>query len=349
MKWNSKKLMALALSASMLMGSSMVALAADSEEGSATGTGSVEGSVSTDVFSVVVPTVESSTFGFILDPEGLIEKTEQAHYTGKTFEEGATLFFVRADEDAAYNYTSSSDKVSVTNKSTMAVSVSLKAEVALGENGSGITMTSDNTFAGDTAASIYLALTDGANTKAIDAEEGASLTSSIAAAPAEAYEYSYSSDGGYSYKIKDDEGLTDINFPEYSFYLTGAANSAGDWSELTAATPSVTVTWTIEPTENAAPSIATTTYTLEEGSDLEIAVNLGSGEAAATGISSITYKNTSGATRTLDTNYYTLNNGTLTFDASVRELLTAAGVTTRTFTLIFDDASSTTVDVTLTL
>lgn len=367
MKWNSKKLMALVLSASMIMGSSTVAFAAgtdddttpaegtetdtdtSSAEGTASGTGALEGTVETDVFSVVVPTESSTAFNFILDPEGLIAKTESAHYTGKTFEESANLFFARSDTDKEYDYTSSSDRLTVTNKSTTPVSVALKATVDL-TAADGVTTTNDNTFAGDTTASIYLALTDGTNAAAIDATEGASITANIAAAPADAYEFGYDENSGYTYELKSEDDLSaaDITFPDYSFYLTGAANSAGDWSELGSAAPSVSVTWTIAKTDNTAPSISgTTTFTAETDTPVVVSVNLGTGDAAATGIASLTYVNASGATKTVSTTDYAYEDGSLTLSASAVNVFVESVNATRTYTITFDDSAATTASFTI--
>ena len=55
----------------------------------------------------------------------------------------------------------------------------------------------------------------------------------------------------------------------------------------------------------AAPSIATKTYPLTRGQNTEITVDLGLGTLAATGISSITYLNSTGAEKTLDSANYT--------------------------------------------
>ena len=52
MKWNSKKFMALALSATMVVGSSMTTFAADEVSGGSQGSGVFEGSATTDGFKV---------------------------------------------------------------------------------------------------------------------------------------------------------------------------------------------------------------------------------------------------------------------------------------------------------
>lgn len=82
-------------------------------------------------------------------------------------------------------------------------------------------MTDDEEFTDDSPASLYLALTDGETTAAIDEEEGAVIHATLEG----------SSDG--------DE------YSSYSFQLTGSVNPYADWSELKDAKPKVTVTWKV--------------------------------------------------------------------------------------------------------
>ncbi|EOS68734.1 hypothetical protein C817_05892, partial [Dorea sp. 5-2] len=68
----------------------------------------------------------------------------------------------------------------------------------------------------------------------------------IDAAPEDAYEYGYDSERKeYTYQMKED--VSGIEFPSYSFQLTGASNGNGDWSEFTKETPKLTVSWKITP------------------------------------------------------------------------------------------------------
>ena len=83
-----KKMMALALAASMVLGSSTVAFAADGDPTpggtvNVSGSGSVEGHVNKEVLNVVLPTVPSGTpsaFAYTMDPERLIQGTDAAKY-----------------------------------------------------------------------------------------------------------------------------------------------------------------------------------------------------------------------------------------------------------------------------
>lgn len=73
-----KKMMALALATSMVLGSSMMAFAAEGDatpggSGNVSGAGSVEGHVNKEVLNVILPTVPSgsSAFAYTMDPESI--------------------------------------------------------------------------------------------------------------------------------------------------------------------------------------------------------------------------------------------------------------------------------------
>lgn len=252
---NLKKFMAVALAATMVLGSTSIAFAAD-DEGTGTGTGSLEGTVSTDVWQVVVPTDAGTAFNFTLDPEGLIAKTNEAKYGGNDiYQDDATVFFGNADADGnVVSYSNVSDAVTLVNKGTQLAKVTLSAEMSGldvdTDNTADITMATADTFADDTV-SLYLALVDANDTATPitgDSTDPTTATAVIGAAPEGAYEYKYDADGqAYEFALVDD--LTGITFEEYSFKLTGACNTAADWSALAAAAPVVTVTWTVEAYE----------------------------------------------------------------------------------------------------
>lgn len=174
---------------------------------------------------VLLPTGTEHTFDFIMDPQELISRTDAAAYGGLSFEEGATLFFRRHEEGAGKAYSSLSDELVITNLGTADVEVEITAGVSPDSLGP-ITMTDDKTFAGDTEASLYLALTDGEHTLPIDVENTAVIRTMLAGADGE------NETGG-----------------EYRFRLVGAVNRNGDWSETGNANPRVTVTWKVMPGE----------------------------------------------------------------------------------------------------
>lgn len=331
-----KKYMAVTLATVLTLSTSVMALAG------ITGEGGLEGTVDTDVYSVILPTEADNVadLDFILDPEQLIANTDAEKYGGVEFEEGATLFFANGVSDNT-TYSSKSDDLTVVNKSTFDVDVTVSATVTGADD---ITLTDDSTFADDTSASVYLALVDDENEVAITSS-GASIKTQVDKAPAGAYEYSWSEEKGYEYKLS--VSANDMEFPEYSFNLTGASNSAGDWSELEEIAPTVEVTWEIkEHKDNAAPSIATTAVTYSKANGVNISVDLGGGELGATGITSV---DTVAAGKKYPwTTGYTLTGSTLKFDSTAAINTLAVGQS-RTVRVTFDDDAATYVDLTVTI
>lgn len=242
MRQNIKSYVAVILAVIMVVGSTMSVSAESLGQGSETGIGEVEGSVKTDIYQVILPTNTTGIFDFILDPQGLINKTNGAAYGRKEFEADSTVFFERTDGETEVDYSNKSDFVTITNKSSIAVDVSLHVSVSP-SSVEGITMTDDKEFTDDTDTSLYLAIMDGENEFPIG-EEGVTIDVTIDAAPQEAYEYMYDSESNeYVYKLRNDLGR--IEFGKYSFQLTGAANGKGDWTEAVDAKPEVTVAWEI--------------------------------------------------------------------------------------------------------
>lgn len=240
-----KRYVALLLAVILALGLPAAVSAEDLGQGDEkTGAGEVEGSVQQDIYQVILPTVTDDMFDFIMDPQGLINKTDGAAYDGKTFEKDATLFFKRTDGGVEEDYSSMSDAITITNRSSMAIDVSVEVSVEEDSLG-GIKMTDDKEFTDDTDASLYLALSDGENVVPVGTD-GVSMDVTVDAAPAEAYEYKYDKERElYTYGMKDD--LSGVEFPEYSFQLVGAANGKGDWSKLTGEAPRIKVAWKIVP------------------------------------------------------------------------------------------------------
>ena len=101
------------------------------------------------------------------------------------------------------------------------------------------------------------------------------------------------------------------------------------------------------PTE-AAPSIEELSYTMTEGQDVVITVNEGAGDLAADDITKITYTGTSGSAKELADTNYTYEDGTLTIKASFIDTLFAANISSRDYTIVFNDSAPTSVTITLT-
>jgi hypothetical protein len=243
MKYGKKRI---ALIFSLILSMSVNVFAQDMEQQNEIGVGEIEGTVKENVYQVVLPTVTNEAFDFIIDPQGLINKTNGAAYSGATFSEASTLFFKRTDGKIEEDYSNKSDEVTITNMSSIAIKLSVNISMLESSLG-GINMTDDESFIDDTSTSLYMALIDGKNVVPIG-YEGASFEVEIEAAPEEAYEYSYDNQlDKYSYKLKDD--ISGIDFHKYTFQLTGAANGKGDWSKLDNVAPEINVSWKICSTE----------------------------------------------------------------------------------------------------
>lgn len=232
---------AFTLAAAMVM-VSPVSVFAEVEEGSNTGIGKVEGSVRADVYQVVLPTADSHTFDFIIDPLELINQTDGARYGGKSFEKGSTLFFRRTDGEAKEDYSSTSNPITITNKGSVPVDVSLNVRMLPASLG-GIRMTNDREFADDTGASLYMAVLDGENIMPIGID-GVKINTTLAAAPEGAFEYGFDKiKGKYTYKLKKD--LNEVTFDTRSFRITGAVNRKGKWQQLEDVSPKIVISWKI--------------------------------------------------------------------------------------------------------
>lgn len=365
---NYKKVLAAALAMTMVAGSSVMAAApgksyvsapdasaetSSDATGTITGGGQMEGKVDKDVFHIVVPSsVQGSNaatfngFNFVMDPQKLITKTQAAKYvTGSNivadgFVEDKTLYFVNKTDRQLDN---TSDYVKVTNKSSIDVEISLEAAM---QNLGSITMSETETFE-DESTSLYLAVIGGADKKAIDATTGAEVTGKIAKAKPGAYDTVYDDGTGYDYKLVNDDPTL---FSTYEFALTGATNEKGNWLNVTD-TPSVQLTWKVEPAAPvvpAAPSIATKEYKMTTGTPVEITVDLGAGDKAATGITEITYDTASATGSKLAKDRYSFADGKLTISKDyVTTLCGLSGFTSRDFKVIFNDAAKTEVTITL--
>lgn len=294
MKKFGKKLMALTM-AGVLMCAPLTAFATEVDDesaaqGNTTGSGDVEGIVNKDVFKVVLPTVAAgdTTFNFILDPQGLIKDTNGSKYTNATFDSTAKgLYFANPQSDGTTKYMASSPALTATNKGTVDVDVTLTATAdadSLKDATAGYTigLAANDSFANDKSTNIYLALVSGSQTATLSAE-GATITDSLAAAPSDAYEVTYNSASSkYEYGLTAAAQAADYTgFKSLDFNLTGACNTAADWTAAEDAAPSVEVTWTLEkhaeePTFTTGAAVGAINYTK------------GSGKTALASITSIT-------------------------------------------------------------
>ena len=244
-KKNFKRFAALALAATMTVGSAMTVFAADGDApaGTAEGNGSYEGGeMKYPTMSVTLPTIPAGTYDYIADPNGLIAATSNEKYTDATFT-GTTGIFFETETDT---YTEKSAAQTVTNENAQDIDVTVKLEQKTA--GDAIIKYADSaTFdSADTENKLYLAITDDATTDAqvaaLTATGAATLTTTVAGVP-ENYEPGYNStDDKYEYTLKT-TGLAD--WKECSFILTGAVNTNATWGDEVDF-PAIKVTWSVK-------------------------------------------------------------------------------------------------------
>lgn len=200
--------------------------------------------VGNDVVSMSLPIVsdsETSVFDFILDPQGLLYSTDAVRYGGGTVEEGATLLFYNKEGD--YNFSHHSDWLTVTNRSTVPVRVTITAQVTdLGD----IRLVESADFAESTEPDIYLAIVDDqGNIQPLSDDGQASVSLEMDAAPENTYVFRLDEETHtYQYGMSMDPNR--IDFDTYSFGLIGACNANAEWQNISVH-PTITVTWCVEP------------------------------------------------------------------------------------------------------
>ncbi len=359
---NFKKFVAAALAATMVIGGSVTAFATTTTtEGSQDGAGTSEGHVDKNVVDVVLPTTTATTFAYTMDPERLITATSAARFDeGTVFptQDDTGVYFLTAEK----TYANTSNTVQVINKGAVEQKVTIKAKLTAGAKD--IAVLSAAPAADATTAGLYLTAKVANVTKALstsDAEWYLKLPGND-----NNYEVAYdTTQTKYVYKKKT-SGLAAWKAADIS--VTGAVtNGIAVESDTTA--PQITVSWKFEnvpaqndsttyessPTftdfsdtpaapANAAPSIATTSYQYTAGQNVEVTVSLGTGNLAATGVTSVTFTNDSGTVTTLPTTRWSYSNGKLVFNDTYTSALNGK---TRTHVVTFNDTAGTTVNVTL--
>ena len=194
----------------------------------------------TEIVSVVLPIVEDTNiFNFFIDPQNFLFRA-YAETPNVYVEEGANLLFVRRADDNYY-LGCESDKLSVINKSTVPIVVTVTARF---EGVNGLSLVEYNDFSHSTDCEMYLALIDDEGNELSLSEDGeVSFEIELDRAPLEAYAYEYDeATGVYRYACE----MREIEFPTYSFGLKGSCNKDGEWYNITGK-PEVLLSWNVVP------------------------------------------------------------------------------------------------------
>lgn len=279
--FNFKKVVALMLATTMVMGSSLVAFAG--EDNTAGGSGTSSGHLPLDVFSVTVPaeTTTAGFFNYTVDPERIINKMGDA----AKLKDGTD---VTANEDGVYfktttGFGSTSQPLTLSVKNYIDADITATVELTAGADD--IAVVNDVSAATEAALELKLQFGDGESkvTAPVSVAEGATASLTIEGQPDN---YDVVLDGG-AYKLDPKSSATWATAP---IVFSGKTTSA---YEITGAntTPAIGVTWSVTKHEdapaNAAPSIATTSYNMVAGTPEVVSYSLGRGELVADGIASV--------------------------------------------------------------
>ena len=169
-----------------------------------------------DLDKVELPTVSDELFSYIMDPQNLIKKTNAAKYGGASFGEG-NLFF----KNEEMRYSNTSNPVEITNYGSDKLEVTVRVNLSISDE---ILLAEDSCF-DDESCSLYLALKT-------EAEEIPILQQG---------DMKYAE---FTTLIPASDGETASSF---SFSLTGACNSMGDWATVSNTDSIVDITWTVVP------------------------------------------------------------------------------------------------------
>lgn len=238
---NKKKALAIVLAATMTMGSSMAAFAADTGSGTTTGTGTNEGHVDKEVINVVLPTVDagSSPFSYITDPERLIQATAGARYEDFTFPEAESdtgVYFQVGDKE----YANTSQTLKVINKSSANVKVTVDVTAKTPDSGTALALATDGESGLKDDTPLFLNLKVGQENKAVTAIDTKVTVEKVIGGTEDNFEVTYDADGGYKYVPKADANkwnALEISMNGKVFKKTVDANAAA---------PKLEVTWAYE-------------------------------------------------------------------------------------------------------
>lgn len=292
-----RRIMAGTLAATMIVGSSITVFADDAQTGTATGSGTSVGHIDKEVTTVTLPTDSSvaNIFNYHVDPERVID------LAGKLKDDTS----VTKNEDGVYfkntdGYSSSSDAVEFEGKNSVAVDVSVKAEVTASAGGKDITLVADDSaLAAATTPALLMNLKVGSETKAItSATEGTTAKAKLEGVP-DNFEVGVESN---AYKYAAKTGAT--GWKKTTVQLSGKTNKMDVAADMTA--PSIKLTWTI------AKSVLSTSEI--SAANNSVTLNL----PASTTLSKIelAYADGSGAIALSEGSQYTVSGTTYTFSAN---------------------------------
>lgn len=354
-----KKMLALALTASMVMGNAMLVFAETAPtSGNTSGTGTSEGHVVQKVTNVILPTDPTdgtSLFAYKMDPERLIQGTGAAKY-----EEGST--FPKADEDSGVyflvgdkTYANTSNAYQVINKSSCDVVVTVDVEATATAGGKDIPLVAESAIQPATNAGLYLGLSVGGGTPIAVTNTKQSVKKVITGAPTNfqiGVKTGENNEKVYEYQTKPDAST----WKAMNISLTGKVTKDKDIEADTTA-PTVKVTWSWAEKTDADSSLDTATMVdFVEGPQMTVStaglINM-TGLTATQNYKSVIIEEADGTKNNVTVapvtyaadNWSEENGGTLGIQLSGQWMDYLKGKTV-TFTLTLTDDSTKTAEVT---
>ncbi len=290
-----KKLMAGTLAATMVLGSSVMVFA-ETQAGGATGTGTSVGHVDKEVLTVTLPTNTDSVFNYWVDPERVIDLAGSLSDGTTVTKNDDGVYFKQSDN----TYKSSSNDVEFEGKNSVAVDVSVAAEVTANAGGKDIELVADeDALTAATTPALLMKLTVGTDTKAITSE-GAAAKAKLDGVPNN-FEVKVDN-GAYVYSAK--VGAT--GWAKTAVKLSGKTNNMEISSDMTA--PAIKLTWTIE--KHVDSYLSATTMTASSNS-----VTLSLPDETTLSKVELTLTDGTGAAELTNGSQYTLTGTTLTVPA----------------------------------
>jgi len=338
-----KKGLAATLATTMVIGSSFTAFAADVNSGGTDGTGTSNGHLEKKVVNVVLPTeseAQANPFNYLVDPEDLIAtgKDKDGNQVTKNADR---VYFKNKASDGQISYSSSSDLLKVTNKSSVGVKLTVKTEVESQSTDIALADAKADVASAENAL-LYLGLKVGTDEEVIKTT-GVSKEVTLDGVADNFEVKANDTGGGYSYAVK--ASATEDSWENTTFGLTGSCSNKDITTGATA--PKIKVTWSwIDPSANAAPSAGQNTYQATQGTQTVIDINLGTGSLAAQSIKSVSFQKPDGSTQVIPEANYTFANGRLTLPLASTDAVFGGTLTSRVFTITFDNDAVITVTVT---
>ena len=320
-----KKLMAVALAATMVLGSGVTVFA--DETGSTTGTGSSEGHVEKEVTNVVLPTVAegSSPFEYIMDPERLIQGTDAKKYADGTVfpdeDDDTGVYFLVGDK----TYSNTSSTLQAINKSSCDIKLTVSVATTPGSDKDITLATSDQVSS--SAAELYLELKVGSEAKAVSSTAAVEFEKVIAGTP-DNFEVAVKK-GSYVYQEK----RIASDWKAMNISMRGVVSEYQILADTTAPTVEVTWSWTKAGASESASADAVDYSTApdqsyagvilipEESGNATIAITIGKDKAVPVSLTTDWYsanlfEHTPGWAATYDA-----DKGIITLDSDVSDAL----------------------------